>query len=342
MIDTLHIILPGLFYSIGDDAQNSALYPSLVKLLSKATVVPNRPACFEGVLKSHFTGLPWREIPAGALSALAHGVIDTSDKSNWLRADPAYLKADATSIYCLGNQHLDITEQERQALATSLNEFLNPEGIKLYALNKTWVMSTPQTPNITTNALADVEGKSIDPMLPSGPDAVHWHKLLTECQMLLNQHPVNIARQEKGLLPVNSLWFWGNGRLPEHIEALFDCIYSDNKIMKGLSKVAKIPCYANPEGFEALFDKMQANGYQMGAVIDSRIKRANNLTNIEQRKNILAMYEEKWFEPIEQSLIDGSIKSVYIDACDGKRFLISKRHFKYFWRKNQEVVSFVS
>ena len=38
--------------------------------------------------------------------------------------------------------------------------------------------------------------------------------LLNEVQVLLHQHPLNAARQTRGLPPVNSVWFWGAGRLP--------------------------------------------------------------------------------------------------------------------------------
>ena len=32
---------------------------------------------------------------------------------------------------------------------------------------------------------------------------------------ILNNHPVNVARREKGLRPANTLWIWGQGKKPQ-------------------------------------------------------------------------------------------------------------------------------
>ncbi len=38
--------------------------------------------------------------------------------------------------------------------------------------------------------------------------------LITASWEILDRHPVNLARRQKGLRPANSLWFWGAGRKP--------------------------------------------------------------------------------------------------------------------------------
>ncbi len=343
MIETLHIVLPGLFHTMGKDESENECYPSLFKLLTKATMIPDRPASFEGVLKQYFSGLPCREIPAGALSALVWDLTKLSDTSTWIRADPVYLKTDAHGVYCLGNQHLQIEPDESHAIITSLNEYFKDEGLALFpGSSQSWVMKCDSPSKMATNTLADVEGRSIDRLLPSGPDALAWHKRLAECQLILNQHPVNLARQEKGMLPINSLWFWGIGSLPSGIVSVFDSMYSDNKMMQGLGLLSNTPCYRDLKMFDNYYDKILANGHQHCAIIDSRIKRAANLTQMDLRKQLLSYYETHWFAPISQALLDGKIKSVYVDACDGRRFLVSKRHFKYFWRKNQNLMSYNS
>lgn len=37
-----------------------------------------------------------------------------------------------------------------------------------------------------------------------------WLKLMTELQMILTNHPVNLAREGAGKLTANGVWFWGN------------------------------------------------------------------------------------------------------------------------------------
>ena len=40
---------------------------------------------------------------------------------------------------------------------------------------------------------------------------------MNESQKLLKNHPVNLAREAKGLQPANSIWLWGQGRSPQMI-----------------------------------------------------------------------------------------------------------------------------
>ena len=59
---------------------------------------------------------------------------------------------------------------------------------------------------VRTSSLDLVAGRSLDPFMPSGEDAGQLRSLMNECQMLLH------AEEFPGM--VNSLWFWGIGRLP--------------------------------------------------------------------------------------------------------------------------------
>jgi hypothetical protein len=60
-----------------------------------------------------------------------------------------------------------------------------------------------------------VHGQHADQFLPAGPGAARWHARMNEIQMLLNQSPINQAREARGEAAVNSVWFWGAGALPK-------------------------------------------------------------------------------------------------------------------------------
>ena len=49
------------------------------------------------------------------------------------------------------------------------------------------------------------------------PEGRRWRALLSEAQVVLHNHPLNAQRVAAGLAPVNSLWFWGAGALPDHV-----------------------------------------------------------------------------------------------------------------------------
>lgn len=60
----------------------------------------------------------------------------------------------------------------------------------------------------------DILGKRVADYLPSGKDSLPLLKMMKESQRLLENHPVNLKRKEKGLRPANSIWIWGEGKKP--------------------------------------------------------------------------------------------------------------------------------
>ncbi|MFZ5590748.1 MAG: cofactor-independent phosphoglycerate mutase [Bacillota bacterium] len=60
----------------------------------------------------------------------------------------------------------------------------------------------------------DILEQPITDYLPQGPGSEQLLAIMEKSYELLVSHPVNIARQQKGLRPANSLWFWGQGKKP--------------------------------------------------------------------------------------------------------------------------------
>jgi len=61
----------------------------------------------------------------------------------------------------------------------------------------------------------DLIGKEISALLPQMKEPVLT--LMRASQELLKNHPVNEAREAKGLPPANSIWLWGQGPSPKMI-----------------------------------------------------------------------------------------------------------------------------
>jgi hypothetical protein len=55
--------------------------------------------------------------------------------------------------------------------------------------------------------------------MPSAAQAGGLIRLVSEMQMLLYTHPINEARERRGALAVNAIWFSGTGALPESYPA---------------------------------------------------------------------------------------------------------------------------
>jgi proposed homoserine kinase len=57
----------------------------------------------------------------------------------------------------------------------------------------------------------DILNKNINSYLPKNPKLLD---LMKKSYDLLKNHPINLARMEKGLNPANSIWLWGEGTKP--------------------------------------------------------------------------------------------------------------------------------
>ena len=95
---------------------------------------------------------------------------------------------------------LDALDQLFQAFEWSLSRA--PSG-RMY-------VSIPQTPDVVFSPLWQVQGVSLDELMPTGADAKPWVSLISESQILLHQLKSNGA-QTGG----DSIWPWGMGRMPE-------------------------------------------------------------------------------------------------------------------------------
>ncbi len=102
----------------------------------------------------------------------------------------------------------------------------------------------------------DIVGKGIFDYLPKvgGEDGII--NLLTRSQILLKEHPVNLARMESGLKPANSIWLWGQGRRPQ-IPTLTDKFGVEGSVISAVDLIKGIGLYAGLE----VIDVPGATGY---------------------------------------------------------------------------------
>ncbi len=90
----------------------------------------------------------------------------------------------------------------------------------------------------------DILGQRIGEYLPEKTgDGAEFYQMMRESFALLNHHPINEARRQKGLKPANSLWFWSPGKKPqlpsfEEKWALKGAVISAVDLIKGIGLCA--------------------------------------------------------------------------------------------------------
>ncbi|MHB8679854.1 MAG: phosphoglycerate mutase [Rudaea sp.] len=189
-------------------------------------------ACFEYIGKT---------LPVAALTRS----LDAGDAagSTWVRADPAYALADAVTARLMACGDLGLTHKESDELTRALRPLFGDAGFPLEAPRPDrWYLRCPNDARLpafadTPNALGD----DLMRHLPRGDNERQWHSLFNEAQVILHNHQVNARRIERGQVPVNSLWFWGAGKLPDWVRTPFTQIASDDPVVVALAKRAAIP-----------------------------------------------------------------------------------------------------
>ncbi|MET3930429.1 hypothetical protein ABIE51_002316 [Lysobacter sp. OAE881] len=264
-------------------------------------------------------------LPRGWPVAAAARQRDAGDAANaaWLRADPAYVRPDINGARLLSyGEALGLTAQDAAALLKPLKPLFGDAGFPIDAPVPTrWYLQLPigaKLPDFTSPEQA--LGADLVDELPQGPEGRRWRALLSEAQVVLHNHPLNAQRAAAGLAPVNSLWFWGAGALPDHVRSDYTHIMSDDESVSALAALA---------GVEVASKAASWSG---------RVEDGNTLIDLRDARD-LAVLERSWFAPLLSALVRGELKQLRFDFDDGARYEIARSQRWRFWRR--PLMSFV-
>ncbi|MGL4344527.1 MAG: cofactor-independent phosphoglycerate mutase [Cellulosilyticaceae bacterium] len=110
----------------------------------------------------------------------------------------------------------EITTQEATILIQAVAEALGDDIKKFYpgvSYRHLLVWDGGST-NITLTPPHDIIGKRLGDYKPSGKNACVFWEMMQKSYDILQNHPINEARRQKGLRPANSIWIWGEGTKP--------------------------------------------------------------------------------------------------------------------------------
>ena len=111
----------------------------------------------------------------------------------------------------------EISTEEAAELIKAVAKELNTDLIKFYAgvsYRHLTVWSGGST-NVTLTPPHDISDKKITEYLPKGDGAATLLEMMKKSEKILKEHPVNIARAQKGKNMATSIWPWGEGTKPQ-------------------------------------------------------------------------------------------------------------------------------
>jgi hypothetical protein len=327
-VRTIELIVPGLLQALSDPAAALARFPSLSRWLARARLERSRCEGLEQALCERFGVARQDDWPVAPLTLLADGAAPGT--SYWLRADPAHLQATRGDLVLARSGDLGLTQDEADSLADALTRHFSPEGLNVSALcPQRWYMRLEQPPTLTTTPPPHALGRSVDPLLPRGPQALAWHRRLNEMQMLLHDHPVNVQRETRGALTVNSLWLWGGGCLPSCARLSPPlAVWSDDALARGLAQCANATFSAVPADATVWLRDAAPHAHLI-VLDDFGLDPA-------LASDGLRRLEERWLTPLLHALAASTVQRAALithHMCELLRFRLFRLDLWKFWRR---------
>ncbi len=264
----IQLVLPGLFdlplFELTPGLIADEL-PALNRILRLASPRPNLAFSIDAILRQVLAlEVPVEEPALGLPLAQACAPRSQRQSSRLLLFQAVHLRPDLQSAIIAPIQHSDEDLNDINIIINDLKELFKVDcdimvidkGLFLMDLK---LFDAPlHYPHILS-----VLGKVANPYIEQSRQHLGWYKLLNEMQMFLHQHEVNQQRAQRGLLPINSLWFWGGGNLPEKIDASL-AWYCDDSVLNQFAVSLDLPT-------ASLDDLASLEQSSAAAVIDLRL-----------------------------------------------------------------------
>ncbi|MFQ5936645.1 MAG: hypothetical protein ACE5LB_09570 [Acidiferrobacterales bacterium] len=276
------------------------------------------------------------DLPVAAVTrVLDLGVIDNGW---WLRADPVHLRPDRDRLLLADAAMLNMKQEEADQLVSEVMDVYADDGwILKPGRPDRWYLKPPSIPEIHTAPLPAVVGCNIHDYLPRGKDGTTWRTILNEIQILLHTTQVNSEREQRAELPINSLWFWGGGQLPDPQPVAWNKVWSGEPVSLALARLAQTPTAAVPANAEEWF-KLAGGGEHL-VVLDAARSYAH-YGDVESWHTFVQGLEALWIAPLLSAVKHGVLQGVTIYTESSPGFLYTGRCMRRWWRRRRALSAY--
>jgi hypothetical protein len=262
----LHLLLPFALPAAADasTALHELRSPALDKLLARAALVERvagedfqRTLPHERWVARQFGAIGSNaadEAPLAPYMLLADGG-DPGDKE-WACVEPVHVRIAHDHLVLIDPAALAMSDEDAGALLDVAKPLIEEMGVRVEAPTpRRWYLTGEVLGKLAGASPLRASGRSIEIWLPhdahSGQRSRIWMKLQNEVQMSWFEHPVNEAREARGLPAVNSIWLHAQG-VAQPVRSPFARVLSDALATRGLAMAAAVETGAAPRSFNAL------------------------------------------------------------------------------------------
>jgi len=337
------IVILDLFLpqEISVDACAGLSVPALEKMLARA-----KPASLSSEIGSTGTLEEWlcrtfgiarqMDEPIAPITLMADGMQPGS--GYWLRADPVYLQMQRTQL----SLHPDVplNADEAAQLCASLNTHFAAEGLRFFSPHpQRWYLQMESVPDIVTHPLAQVAGRNVQTYLPKGQNALRWHKVFNEIQMLFFEHAVNQAREARGDFPINSIWLWGGGHAVEQLARPYSKVCGDSFLAGAFAQAAGIPYQILPDDLTQCVDDNEGDLL----IVWEGLRRPFQQGDLHAWRDSVQCLEQSYITPLWKALRNGCIKQLSLNVLNAgiaQRFVLTRSAVWKPWRLSKSLTRY--
>ncbi|WP_133648350.1 regulator [Paraburkholderia flava] len=356
-VDRLHLLLPFALPAAADAsaALSGTAYPALARLIARATEIERvigedfqRTLPHERWIARRFGALAQASPAAAADEApLAPYMLlaDGGDPGNatWACVQPVHVRIAHDHLVLIDPASLDVSDDEATALLALARPLIEELGVRIEAPRPTrWYLSSDAFGTLAGASPLRASGRNIEIWLPheahTGARSRMWMKLQNEVQMAWFEHPVNEAREARGLPAVNSIWFHAQGAA-QPVTSPFARVLSAAAATRGLSLASGTPVGDAPASFTAL---------EVSTAASTTTSTGTTLVELDplsapfleqdwaRWNDAFAALERDWFAPALAALQAGTLGAFDVTLCGDTGSVslsVTRGDLRKFWRR---------
>lgn len=242
---------------------------------------------------------------------------------NCAYVSPVYQQTGLNSIQLIDGAGLGISQNEAQTWCSGLNQLYGNDAVFSVLRPDLWQIRLPENIDWQTPPLWDALGQLDDTAKAQGSQAAQWLQLSTEMQMWLHAHPLNQSRS----VPVNAVWLWRGDNRPIAAPQLTgtDSPWRQQSSLKTEDM---------PHDFAA-WQRVCADtqtDINQTALFSEDFVLPQQTGDVWQYIDTLAQWEQRFFAPIWQALVSGSLKNFTL-VCQQGRLTVNAKAHRRFWKR---------
>lgn len=246
----------------------------------------------------------------------------------WFLLHPVHVQIARNHLVMADPRAVPLDEADARALFDAAKPYFDDiDKPLLYGDAQTWFMRADDWADLATASPDAASGQNLTAYMPEGGSARASRKLQNEVQMLWFEHPVNQARQARGLKPINSFWLWAGATAPAPAPAaaLFtvDC-------------QPWLAALAEPARRDADLAAVLASGQERALVVAGGLVETGLASEWSPWLLQLQRLEQDWLASLLAALKDGRLGRLTLVLSHRDAYATfgsSKNAQRKFWRK---------